>query len=97
MEPLAALIVPTEQGAHAVPSGPVYPAGQVQIELFATEEEFEGHEVQFVAATDDENVLTSHGTHDPSLAVFLYVPALQGVHTTPVGRPPESQSPIQEK
>jgi hypothetical protein len=45
-EPVAFFQLPAPQGVHAVPPAPVYPARQVQIELFAAEKVLFGHAVQ---------------------------------------------------
>ena len=52
-EPVVFFHVPIEQGVHAVPSSPVYPPRQVQIELFAYEKVLVGHSVQFVAPANE--------------------------------------------
>jgi hypothetical protein len=80
-EPVADFQVPAPQGVHAVPSAPVYPARQVQIELSSIEKVLSGHTVQF-GATADEYVFASQGMHVPAPVVFLYVPAVHDVHAT---------------
>jgi hypothetical protein len=52
--PVVVLYAPVSQGVHATPSdGALYPARQVQIELFAAEKVLVGHAVQFVDASDE--------------------------------------------
>jgi hypothetical protein len=81
-EPVADFHVPTPQGVHAAPSAPVYPARQVQIELFTVEMVLFGH-IEQVAAAADEYVFTPHDLQSIELVTFLYVPASQGVHAVP--------------
>jgi hypothetical protein len=78
----AALHVPTPQGVHSVPSAPVYPARQVQIELLTVDMVLFGH-IEQVAAAADEYVFASHGLQSIEPITFLYVPAPQGVHSVP--------------
>jgi hypothetical protein len=69
-----------------VPSHPVYPAMQVQIELFAAEKVLFGHAVQVVrdiAAISVERVFASQAMHIPTPVMALYAPAPHGVHATP--------------
>jgi hypothetical protein len=86
-EPVVFLYVPALQPTHSTPSAPVYPAMQVQDVsrgLLAADKVLFGHAVQdSVALRADEYVSTSQGVHVPTPVVFLYVPALQGVQTTP--------------
>jgi hypothetical protein len=81
-EPVAFFHLPAPQGLHAVPSAPVYPARQVQLELFAAENVLFGHAVQLVATADDD-VFTPQAVHVALPVTFLYVPATQAVHTVP--------------
>ena len=85
--PGTVLYVPTSQGVHSTPSDEaVYPATQVQsvsTGLLAAEKVLSGHGEQLVAAAD-EYVLASQAAHVPTpVAVVLYSPAIQDVHSTP--------------
>ena len=64
-DPLAALYVPAAQGAHVLPSAPVYPASQVQpviAPLPAPAREFAGHKLQFGLPSND-HCPSGHGRH----------------------------------
>lgn len=98
--PVAVLYVPAPQIVHSTPSYEAScPTLQVQFSsrgLPTTEKVLVGHEIQFPAPAD-EYVFTSHdlhaaqASHDPTIAAFLYVPALQAVHSASAGPPPEAQ------
>jgi hypothetical protein len=80
------LYVPASQGVHSTPSDEaVYPATQVQFVstgLLAAEKVLLGHGEQLVAAAD-EYVFAAQDVQATGPGTVLYVPASQGVHSTP--------------
>jgi hypothetical protein len=84
-EPVAFFHVPAPQGVHGVPSAPVYPATQVQIELPSAEKVLFGHGEQVfnaVAATAVEEVFAPHDVQATEPVAFFHLPAPQGVQAT---------------
>ncbi len=89
--PLAILYVPAIHDEHTPPSGPVYPALQVQsatASLELGELELSGHVTQVaaaVAAVTPEYVPAPHGVQAALPLAILYVPAIHDEHTPPSG------------
>jgi hypothetical protein len=84
-EPVSFFHVPAPQGVHGVPSAPVYPARQVQIELPSAEKVLFGHGEQVfnaVAATAVEEVFARHDMQAAEPVAFFHLPAPQGVQAT---------------
>ena len=89
--PLTSLCVPAPHATHAPPSGPVYPASQVQCErllLPAPDTACAGHSLH--AASEVSPVLVeylprAHRVHSPVPFTSLYVPATQASHAPPCG------------
>jgi hypothetical protein len=81
---MALFHLPTPHLVHLIPSQPVCPARQIQVELLAYEKELRGHERQLALATSAEYVFTPQAVQSTGPVTFLAVPAPQGVHATPL-------------
>jgi hypothetical protein len=82
--PVNALYFPSSHGVHGPPSGPQYPALQVQVELIAGELEpcEHGRHVDAAEAPPTvEYVSALHPLHGPVPGNALYDPALHALQT----------------